>query len=324
MTTVLAGFLAALVMGLAEPARVNAESLNLEDILSEIDPTALTNFDLSALPELSGRDAAKLRALVHEGQSEFQGEYTLELAPIRAASSAVLPVLEQNANIKPVATWVRAGLATIVTADELRVVIPAPELQLPQPPPEVSVPPLSFKLPFWPKPPQPVDWPEGARIYVPQLKTIFVEEGVPAELVWLAEIESRFEPRARSRVGAVGLYQLMPDTAELLGLSVKPVDERLLPVKNARAAAQYLKYLRDKFGDWRLALAAYNGGEGRVWRLLEKSPARVYNSIASRLPPETQLYVTKVEATILRREGLVLAELSTPGTLTKKTGQAGD
>ena len=78
----------------------------------------------------------------------------------------------------------------------------------------------------------------------------------------------------------------------------------------SRAAAKYLRYLHGKFRDWRLALAAYNAGEGRVRRLLEKEGAKSFDEIATKLPAETQMYVPKVEATILRREGVNLTKLN--------------
>ncbi|HUJ71851.1 MAG TPA: lytic transglycosylase domain-containing protein [Verrucomicrobiae bacterium] len=158
------------------------------------------------------------------------------------------------------------------------------------------------------------DLPPGAQIYVSRLKPIFIAEGAPPELVWLAEVESGFDTLARSPIGAVGLFQLMPDTAKALGLTLAPWDQRRQPEKNGRAAAQYLKHLYETFGDWRLSVAAYNGGEGLVSRLLEKRAAHSYDEIAADLPAETQLYVPKVEATILRREGIALEKLKLPKT----------
>jgi membrane-bound lytic murein transglycosylase D len=146
--------------------------------------------------------------------------------------------------------------------------------------------------------------------YIVSLKAIFAREGVPPELVWIAELESGFNPAARSRVGAVGLFQLMPDTAEELGLTINLIeDERCDPDKSARAAARYLRSLRRQFEDWQLAIAAYNAGPGRVAYLLGKLETNSFAAIAHRLPEETQEYVAKVEATVWIREGVELRDL---------------
>ncbi|HEY5552837.1 MAG TPA: lytic transglycosylase domain-containing protein [Opitutaceae bacterium] len=146
--------------------------------------------------------------------------------------------------------------------------------------------------------------PAAAARYVPGLKKVFAAEGVPPELVWIAEVESSFNPKAQSPVGARGLFQFMPATAKHYGLSTFPFDERTDPEKSARAAAQYLKVLHGRFNDWPLAIAAYNAGEGRVGRLLERHTARDFDTIAPRLPAETRLYVPKVLATVAAREGV--------------------
>jgi len=104
----------------------------------------------------------------------------------------------------------------------------------------------------------------------------------------------------------------MPATARALSLSLRPRDKRLETEKSARAAARFLRQLHGRFGDWRLALAAYNAGESRVEALLKKSKTRSFDAIASRLPAETQMYVPKVEATLRKREGIALAELKPP------------
>jgi membrane-bound lytic murein transglycosylase D len=133
-------------------------------------------------------------------------------------------------------------------------------------------------------------------------------------LVWLGEIESSFDPAARSPAGAVGMFQIMPITARTLGLALSPQDERLDAEKNGRAAAKYLRYLYNRFGDWRLALAAYNAGETRVNDLLTRYHTRSYSAIATHLPAQTQMYVPKFEATLRKREGLPLANLRLPAT----------
>jgi membrane-bound lytic murein transglycosylase D len=145
------------------------------------------------------------------------------------------------------------------------------------------------------------------------MKTIFVGERAPAELVWLAEVESGFDARARSPAGAVGMFQLMPDTAKRWGVRLWPRDQRRQPEIAARAAARELRELHRQFGDWRLAVAAYNCGAGTVEKALARHRAKTYAQIATRLPAETQLYVPKVEAIILHREGVDLETLKTPG-----------
>jgi membrane-bound lytic murein transglycosylase D len=245
-------------------------------------------------------------------QEVLQGEYVLDLAGFRETATTALQLLDENEELRPYAAWLRTRLDYLAVADELQIAIAPPGLELQPRPAPTSSPSPDLERRAWRDHLKGEGLPVGARLYVQQLKPVFVEEGVPAELVWLAEVESGFEPRARSPVGAAGLFQLMPDTAELLGLSLRPRDDRLVPVKSARAAAQYLRYLHLKFGDWRLAFAAYNAGEGRVRRLLTQHRARSYDEIAVHLPAETQMYVPKVEATILRREEVALNDLKSP------------
>ena len=154
--------------------------------------------------------------------------------------------------------------------------------------------------------------PKGAEQLVPKLKQVFASQGVPTELVWLAEVESSFDHRARSPAGAAGLFQLMPATAKQYGLRRWPFDQRYQAEPSALVAARHLKTLHKQFRDWPLAVAAYNAGEGRVGRLLAKHHARSFDAIAPYLPAETQMYVPKVEATVARREGTKLSRLPAP------------
>jgi membrane-bound lytic murein transglycosylase D len=101
----------------------------------------------------------------------------------------------------------------------------------------------------------------------------------------------------------------MPGTARLYGLSSWPRDERFRPEKNAAAAAKHLKYLHGEFKNWPLAIAAYNAGEGTVHNLLDRYKTRSFDKIATHLPIGTQMYVPKIEATLLRREGVTLSQL---------------
>lgn len=143
----------------------------------------------------------------------------------------------------------------------------------------------------------------------PQCKKIFREAGLPEELVWQAEVESSWNPLAKSPAGAAGLYQFMKPSAVENGLKVEPKDERLDALLCAAAAARYLKKLHGRFGDWPLALAAYNTGPGRVGKLLKETGGRTFGDIQPRLSAETKLYVPKIDALVRLREGKKLAEL---------------
>lgn len=135
--------------------------------------------------------------------------------------------------------------------------------------------------------------------YQNTLARILVEEQVPIELLAVAFVESRFNPLALSPKGARGIWQLMPATAARYGLTVEPQnDHRTHPEHSTRAAARYLRDLYQQFGDWKLALAAYNWGEGKVQRVIHKTGLRDFDEIARRglLPLETRNYVPAVLA----------------------------
>lgn len=154
--------------------------------------------------------------------------------------------------------------------------------------------------------------PARADEYLPNIKKVFADEGVPVELAWLAETESTFNPSARSPAGARGLFQLMPVTAKAQGLSLWPLDERTDPQKSARAAATLLHRLHGLFDSWPLALAAYNAGEGKVRRTLKAENGKTFADIADALPTETRLYVPRVLATMAVREGIAPSSLPKP------------
>lgn len=125
------------------------------------------------------------------------------------------------------------------------------------------------------------------------------EKGVPRDLVYLALIESGGNPKAKSPVGARGLWQFMTPTARDYGLTSQ---ERLDPVKSTDAALEYLSDLYKRFGSWYLAAAAYNTGQGRVAKVLKSVTGRStgtdedFYRISSKLPKETRDYVPKLIA----------------------------
>ena len=119
---------------------------------------------------------------------------------------------------------------------------------------------------------------------------ILRKEGLPEDLLFLAMIESGFNPRAYSRAHAAGLWQFISATGKREGLTIDHwVDERRDPVRSTKAAATHLRGLYKRFGDWRLAAAAYNSGSGRVRRAIDKAGSRDFWALD--LPRETRNYV---------------------------------
>jgi membrane-bound lytic murein transglycosylase D len=130
-------------------------------------------------------------------------------------------------------------------------------------------------------------------------RKIFKEESVPTDLVWLAQIESGWNPYALSWASARGIWQFVPSTGMRFGLSQNYwVDERSDPEKSTRAAAKYLKWLGTRYhGNWELALAAYNSGEGTVDSAIARSGSRDFWQLRTGfLPQETRNYVPAILA----------------------------
>jgi membrane-bound lytic murein transglycosylase D len=130
-------------------------------------------------------------------------------------------------------------------------------------------------------------------------RRIFKDEGVPTDLVWLAQIESGWNPYALSWASARGIWQFVPSTGMRFGLSQNYwVDERSDPEKSTRAAARYLKLLGTRYhGNWELALAAYNSGEGTVDSAIARSGSRDFWQLRTGfLPQETRNYVPAILA----------------------------
>ena len=280
-----------------------------DDLLKSAEQWAKENLNDDALKALQDVDREKVREFLAQLQKEFHGDYVIDLAGLRDTANTVLPVLENYEETLPYALWLKSRLDYLDVADELRLIIPPPKPLPGQPPKPLPNPAPSKEREIWITRFTNRSWPKPAQTYVPRLKPIFLAQQIPPEMVWLAEVESSFDPRARSPDGATGLFQLMPATAKRYGLRTWPFDQRLNPEESARAAARYLRYLKGRFGDWRLALAAFNAGEGTVEDLLARYKTHSFDTIATRLPAETQMYVPKFEAVLLRREGRKIEQL---------------
>ena len=129
--------------------------------------------------------------------------------------------------------------------------------------------------------------------YFPKFEEVLDKYNLPLELKYLPIIESALDPRAVSRVGAMGMWQFMFGTAKLLNMEITSfIDERRDPVKSTESAAIYLKRLFDIYKDWHLAIAAYNCGPGNVDRAIRRSGGKTnYWDIYYWLPRETRGYV---------------------------------
>lgn len=132
-----------------------------------------------------------------------------------------------------------------------------------------------------------------------QIEPILKVQGLPVEMLAVVKVESGGQVDALSRAGARGLWQLMPNTARRYGLVVSNAgDERLDPERSTWAATAYLRDLHAMFGDWRLALAAYNAGEDAISRAILRSGSRDFEVLTSKrlIPEETRKYVPAILA----------------------------
>ncbi len=309
-----------LVAGCLAPAQSQDTELDLSGVMDAAQQWATNNLDDSVLRALSDVDQTKVQDFLNQFQAYLQGDQVLDLGQLKETANAILPLLEAHEETQPYAAWLRERLDYFDVADQLATNAPPPTKPEPgKPLPGRPNPTYQAEQTIWIQKVAPRPWPKGAAEVVPGLKKIFGSEHVPPALVWLAEVESGFDRRARSPAGAVGMFQLMPATAKQYGLSLWPRDQRKQTDPAARAAARYLHQLYTQFGDWRLVVAAYNTGAGNVKKLLDRYHTTSFERIAPHLPAETQLYVPKVAATLQHREGLELAALKLPAN--PPTGQ---
>ncbi len=132
-----------------------------------------------------------------------------------------------------------------------------------------------------------------SQYYMPMIEQILDKYDLPLELGYLPIIESALNPRARSRSGAVGLWQFMYPTGKMYGLEINSyVDERMDVIKSTEAAAKYLRDMYKIFGDWTLSIAAYNSGAGNVKKAIKRSGGKTnFWEIYPYLPHETRGYI---------------------------------
>ena len=263
-------------------------------------------FDTFAPPEVKAQyefpDKAQWDAFAARLQAALEGDSFEALAQYEPEARAALTALRAMPGAEDYADWLAERLDYIEMAGQLTK---HPSTASPTRPAAQFIPHYDLWLARLQARPRPA----GAEKYVPLLRPVFSAGRVPADLVWLAEVESTFNAAARSPAGAAGLFQLMPATAKELGLRTFLPDERGDPQKSAQAAARLLRSLHEKFQDWPLALAAYNAGAGRVQRALERKNVRTFAEISPALSVETRLYVPKVLATLQIRAGVALASL---------------
>jgi membrane-bound lytic murein transglycosylase D len=143
-------------------------------------------------------------------------------------------------------------------------------------------------------------WARKVGRYTGPMVAELAKAGLPRDLVWLSLIESGHNPTIYSSAGAAGLWQFIPDSARMYGLTVdRWVDERLDPLRSTQAAGKYLSDLYQRFGSWELAMAAYNMGHGGLARSVVKYNTNDFwklSTLEAALPWETALYVPKVFA----------------------------
>lgn len=140
--------------------------------------------------------------------------------------------------------------------------------------------------------------------YFSILDSLLLANEVPVEMKYMAVVESNLKPTAKSKVGAKGMWQLMPATGRYLGLAVKKnYDERVNVYKSTGAAARYIKELYNEFEDWLLVIAAYNSGAGTVRKAIRKAGSRNFWALQQFLPLETRNHVKRFIAVHVYFEG---------------------
>jgi membrane-bound lytic murein transglycosylase D len=290
------------MLSAAEPAN-DEEGISLDDVLI----AGKSLFEEYAPADVQAQfefpDRARWDDTIRRLQAALEGNDPRALLQFEPEVRAALTALRALPGAADYVDWLAERLDYIEAAKQIPRTPPKPP---PKPPGDKTATQFIPHYDLWLRRTQQRAKPPAAAQLVSRLKPVFASAGVPGDLVWLAEVESSFNPAAKSPVGARGLFQLMPATAKELGLSTLLPDERTDPEKAARAAATYLRRLHARFGDWPLAIAAYNAGGGRISRALQQQNAKTFAEIAPTLAVETQMYVPKVLATLQVRSGTLL------------------
>lgn len=273
---------------------VQAQSQNDAERVESVLHTAIQELGtLVERPDLVQRP--RFRRVFHSLTDEYESRYGLP-DTLRLPSDRIHDV--RNGKLASVESNAFAPIGEVLPA-ELKHQNPAVPLTINQPVKKT----LTFLLRHKERHLYP--WLRRASTYFPMIEQIFAEEGVPDELKYLALAESGLNPYAQSRAQAAGIWQFVAETGRQYGLSIDPwVDERLDPEKSTRAAAQHLKDLHNRFGDWQLALAGYNCDPGVVAYHVHEYRQRTGHTpsfwdIYDDLPEETRNYVPLYTATAL-------------------------
>ena len=307
------------------------------ELISSTGQTILDNYAPDAVrKQFDFASPGELASLFGMLRGALDGDDLAALADLQPSARQALTFLSALPQTQGIADWLSARLDYLDVAAEAVRAIPGPvapskpvvpskpkpttPVAKPSTPAPTSAPPTKSRAELareryaestqtWIRKLQNRPAPSRAAALLPTVKAAFRANGVPEALVWQAEAESSFNPAAQSPVGARGLFQFMSATAKEYGLSLEPDDERLDPAKSAAAAARYLTVLHRRFGDWSLALAAYNCGPARLSKALAKTGAKTFADVQASLPAETRLYVPKIDALLQVREHTSLAAL---------------
>src|SRR5205823_5893545 len=178
------------------------QTVTLDDLVQSAQQWAKENLDDDALRMLQSADQKKVKEFLAQLQKQFQSRYILDLAQLREAAEMIIPLLEPYEETAPYAAWLRTQLDSLEVAEQLRRLVPAPKPEPGRPAKPLPNPAPQMVREIWIKKVAERPWPKTAKGYVSSLKPIFSAQKVPPELVWVAEVESSFDPRARSPAGA--------------------------------------------------------------------------------------------------------------------------